>query len=227
MKNYFVSFVNEDRKVAEQVATALRKDNPAIKFSWVEKLSDGEKGWFGPIAKALREADGVVCVMASRAAATDPWIGFEMGAAIGGGKRRLILLGPGLEEGVEFSKPLQGLQRIVWSNKPAVQKGLESAGLQKSDNAVRNLMAAFQPPVVLSCKYGRGGTWYTFSTEERGAFTALLDSMGQVEIGNQLIGNRDPIPGTAKVLRVEVKRAGERYVRMFDEKATISRRDLW
>ena len=69
MKTYLVSFISDDKKVAEQVAAALRKDNPAVQFSWVEKLSDGEKGWFGPIAKALREADGVVCVMASRAGA--------------------------------------------------------------------------------------------------------------------------------------------------------------
>lgn len=226
MKTYLVSFVSDDRKLAEQVVAGLRKDNPAIKFFWPESRPEDGKG-FGAMAKALREADGVISVIASPGAGMNSWICFEIGAAIGGGKRRLILLGPGLEQGVEFSKPLHGIHRVVWSNKPAVQKGLESAGLRASDSAVRNVMTALQPPVILSCKYGRGGTWYTFPTEEREALTAALDKMERVQIGNHLIGNRDPIPGTAKVLRVQVKRAGEQYVRMLEEGTAISRNDLW
>lgn len=226
MKNYFVSFVGDDRKVAEQVVAALRKDNPAIKFFWNENPVEGGKG-FGAMAKALREADGVICVIASPEAGMNPWICFEIGAAIGGGKRRLMLLGPGLEQGMEFLQPLQGMHRVVGSNKPAVQKGLEVAGLRASEPAVRNVMDALQPPVILSCKYGRGGTWYTFPTEEREALTAALDKMEKVQIGNHLIGNRDPIPGTSKVLRVQVKRAGEQYVRMLDEGTAFSRNDLW
>ncbi len=226
MKNYFVSFVSDDRKVAEQVVAALRKDNPAIKFFWPENRPEDGKG-FGAVAKTLREADGVICVIASPEAGMNPWICFEIGAAIGGGKRRLMLLGPGLEQRMEFSQPLQGMHRVAGSNKAAVQKGLEVAGLRASEPAVRNVMDALRPPVILSCKYGRGGTWYTLPTEEREALTAALDGMKKVEIGNHLIGNRDPIPGTSKVLRVEMKRAGERYVRMYEEGTTISRNDLW
>jgi len=128
---------------------------------------------------------------------------------------------------MELSKPLQELQYVGWSDRIALKRELKRAKLGSSSAAVEQLVRALEPPRLVACTYGEGGNWYTYSPVERGRFANSLENLKELVVGNHLIGNRDPSPGNPKVLRVEIARAGERYVKSFDEGATVYRGDLW
>jgi len=224
---YFVSFDGRDRNIAGLVVEALRRHNPKKSFFWTGDSLVGGTGWFGRIEKSLRDANGVICLITNNRSGTNNWLNLEVGAAIGGGKHRIIIIGPGISVPMELSKPLQELQYIDWSNRIALKCELKRAKLGSSSAAVDQLVRALESPRIVACTYGEGGNWYTYSPVERGRFANALENLKELVVGNHLIGNRDPSEGNPKVLKVKIDRADERYIKTFDEGATVYRGDLW
>jgi len=224
---YFVSFDGRDRNIAILVVEALRQNNPNKSFFWTGDSLLGGKGWFGRIEESLEKAEGIICLITNNRSGTNNWLNLEVGAAIGGGKHRIIIVGPGIAAPMELSKPLQELQYIGWSDRVALKRELKRAKLASSMRAVESLVAALEPPKIVSCIYGEGKHWHTYSPMERGRFANSLENLKEIVVGNHLIGNHDPSPGYPKVLRVEIERAGEQYVKSFDEGTTVYRGDLW
>jgi TIR domain len=227
MDVYFVSFDGRDRNIAVLVVDVLRRNNPAKTFFWTGDSLVGGRSWFARIENSLRDAKGIICLITNNRSGTNNWINFEVGAAIGGRKNRIIIVGPGIGAPMELSKPLQELQYIGWSDRVALKRELKRAKLASSTGAVEELVSALEPPKITSCSYGEGGNWYEYSRIERGRFATSIENLKEIIIGNHLIGDRDPSPGYPKVLRVEIERAGERYIKSFDEGATVYRGDLW
>ena len=227
MQTYFVSFDGRDRNIAVLVVEALRQNNPKKAFFWTGDSLVGGRGWFGRIEGSLENAEGIICLITNNRSGTNNWINLEIGAAIGGRKHRIIIVGPGIATPMELSKPLQELQYIGWSDRVALKRELKRAKLASSSQAVENLVSALGAPKIVSCTYGEGQHWYTYSAVERGRFANSLENLKEIVIGNHLIGNHDPSPGYPKVLRVGIERAGGQYVKSFDEGATVYRGDLW
>jgi hypothetical protein len=225
--SYFVSFDGKDRNIAALFVDALRRHNTGKRFFWTGDSLVGGKGWFHRIERALANAKGVVCLITNNQSGTNNWINLEVGAAIGGRKRCILIIAPGISCPAELSRPLQELQYLVWSDRIALRRELKRTKLAFSRRAVEDLVAVFEPPRIISCMYGEGENWHTYTNAERRRFSAVLENQKEIVIGNHLIGNHDPSPGNPKVLRIEVERASERYFKSVDEGAMLRRGDLW
>ena len=110
MQNYFVSWDSQDEGMVRPIVEALQTHNQNKKIFWSRESIRGGNVWDDVIYKQLEAADGIVGVLTNNESGFNNFINFEIGAAIGGGKKLMIILAPGLSGTVELSVPLQRLQ---------------------------------------------------------------------------------------------------------------------
>lgn len=91
-KTYFLSFQKSDLPMAKAVSAKLK---PAKARYLSTDLRPGEN-WKERVETALRDSDEMVMLVGPRAV-TNPWLGYELGLALGHEKPVHVVLLPGAE----------------------------------------------------------------------------------------------------------------------------------
>src|SRR5436309_518123 len=132
MKHYFVSWDSDDENMVRPIVTSLRKRNPTSEFFWSKDSIPTGRTWDDFVYKKLSAAEAVIAVLTSGDSGLNNFINFEVGAAIGGDKKLLTILGPGLTPADELSTPLKCLQYTNWSDKENLGLAMGALELERS-----------------------------------------------------------------------------------------------
>lgn len=228
MQNYFVSWDSQDEGMVRPIVEALQRHNQNKTIFWSRDSIRGGNVWDDVVYKQLEAADGIVGVLTNNESGFNNFINFEIGAAIGGGKKRMIILAPGLSGTVELSVPLQRLQYTGWSDRKNLRADLLNLELDASDVVVEELVLALTPYGLISCRFGSDPHWHNFTNPHLIAFGNMIENKKtNIPVGNELVNYLDPYPGTRKVLEVTVERNGRQTTKIFPEEYRLRRSDLW
>lgn len=228
MQNYFISWDSQDEGMVRPIVEALQRHNQKKTIFWSRDSIRGGNVWDDVIYKQLEAADGIVGILTNNESGFNNFINFEIGAAIGGGKKLMIILAPGLSGTVELSVPLQRLQYTGWSDRKNLKADLVNLELDASDAAVEELVLALTPYTLISCRFGSDPHWHSFTQPHLAAFGNMVENKKtNILVGNELVNYLDPYPGTRKVLELTVERNGRQTTKVFPEEHHLKRSELW
>ena len=228
MKRYFVSWDSNDETIVRPIVNSLRKRNPASEFFWSKDSIQTGRTWDEFVYTKLREAEAVVGILTNGSSGLNNFINFEIGGAIGGQKKLLTMLAPGLTPGHELSTPLRCLQYTIWSDKENLARAMAELELEDSEQAVQEIIDALTPYEITAARYGSGEAWYNFTGPHLSELAAKIENRKQgVPVNNELMNGADPCYGTRKQLEVTVRRLALTRTVVFDEGVLIKRSDLW
>ena len=178
----------------------------------------------------MRESEAVIAVLTNGDSGLNNFINFEVGGAVGGGKKLLTILAPGLTPGDELSTPLRCLQYTLWSDKTNLGAALAESDLDHSHSAeaVQEIVDALTPYEITAARYGHARTWYNFEGPHLTELAEKIDNRKQgIAVDNALMNGADPCYGTRKQLEVTVRRLTLTKTLIFYEGTVIKRSDLW
>jgi hypothetical protein len=95
MPNVFVSYGRNDGDWARQFADALKAQDVGV---WIDKWMPAGDEWVESIEPSLRESDALVVILSTQDA-LNPYISFEIGAALAGRKRLIPILSEDFSNG--------------------------------------------------------------------------------------------------------------------------------
>ena len=169
----------------------------------------------------------MIAVLTNGDSGLNNFINFEVGGAVGGGKKLLTILAPGLTPGDELG-PLRCLQYTLWSDKKNLGAALAELDLDHSAGAVQEIVDALTPYEVIAARYGHAKTWYNLAGPHLTELAAKIENRKQgVPMGNALMNGADPCYGTRKQLDITVRRLALTKTLTFEEDTVIKRSDLW
>jgi TIR domain len=228
MQNYFVSWDSQDEGMVRPIVEALERHNRGKTIFWSKDSIRGGKVWDDVISKHLEAADGVMAVLTNNESGLNNFINFEIGGAIGGAKKLMIILAPGLSGTVERSVPLQRLQYTSWNDRKNLSADLANLELCACDAVVDELVLALTPYHLVSCRFGDDTHWHDFTAAHLNTFGNMVENRKtNIVVDNELVNCLDPCLRIPKVLEVTVERNGNRTIRRFQEGYRLKRSDLW
>ena len=228
MKRYFVSWDSDDEKIVRPIVESLRKRNPVAEFFWSKDSIPTGRTWDDFVYTKLRDAEAIIAVLTNGSSGLNNFINFEIGGAIGGKKKLLTILAPGLTPAHELSTPLKCLQYTTWSDKQTLGRAMADLELEHSEQAVQEIVDALTPYEITAARYGYGETWYNFTGPHLSELAAKIENRKQgVVVSNELMNGADPCYGTRKQLEVTVRRLALTNTLLFNEGVVIKRSDLW
>jgi hypothetical protein len=228
MKNYFVSWDSDDENMVRPIVSSLRTRNPKEEFFWSKDSIPTGRTWDEFVYMKLRTAEAVIAVLTSGDSGLNNFINFEVGGAIGGDKKLLTILAPGLTAADELSTPLKCLQYTTWSDKDNLALAMAELELERSVEAVQDIVDALTPYEIIAAQYGHGDAWHNFTGPHLSGLSAQIENHKQgVAVSNQLMGGADPCYGVRKQLEITVRRLALTRTLSFGESVMIKRSDLW
>jgi hypothetical protein len=228
MKHYFVSWDSDDENMVRPIVTSLRKRNPTAEFFWSKDSIPTGRTWDDFVYTKLSAAEAVIAVLTSGDSGLNNFINFEVGGAIGGAKKLLTILAPGLTAADELSTPLKCLQYTNWADKHNLARSMTELELEASVGAVQDIVDALTPYEIIAARYGHGETWHNFAGPHLTRLASEIENRKQgVTVTNELMGGADPCYGTRKQLEITVRRLALTKTLSFDEGMMIKRSDLW
>jgi hypothetical protein len=228
MKRFFVSWDSNDEKMVAPVVITLRKRNPKAEFFWSKDSIPTGRTWDDFVYMKLRESEVVIALLTNGDSGLNNFINFEVGGAVGGGKKLLTILAPGLTPADELSTPLRCLQYTMWSDKKNLRAALAELDLDHSAEAVQEIVDALTPYEITAARYGHGKTWYNFTGPHLTELAAKIENRKQgLPVDNALMNGADPCYGTRKQLEITARRLVLTKTLPFEEGTVIKRSDLW
>ena len=210
------------------VVVSLRKRNPKAEFFWSRDSIPPGKTWDEFVYLKLKKAEAVIALLTSGDSGLNNFINFEVGGAIGGDKELVTILAPGLTPADELSTPLKCLQYVNWNDKENIAFALGTLELERSADAVQDLVDALTPYQIVAARYGHGEAWYNFAGPHLSELASQIENRKfGIVVSNELIRGADPFYGTQKQLEITVRRLALEKVLSFNEGETIKRSDLW
>jgi hypothetical protein len=105
---------------------------------------------------------------------------------------------------------------------------LATLELERSVDAVQEIVDALTPYEITAARYGYGDAWHNFTGPHLSELAAMIENRKQrIPVSNQLMGGADPCYGTRKKLEITVRRLAITSTLLFDEGVVINRSDLW
>src|SRR5439155_14742664 len=163
MNRYFISWDSNDETMVRPIVASLRTRNPKADFFWSKDSIPTGRTWDEFVYTKLRGAEAIIAILTSGDSGLNNFINFEIGGAIGGDKKLLTILAPGLTAADELSTPLKCLQYVNWNDKENLALALGTLELERSANAVQDLVDALTPYEIVAARYGHGEAWYNFA----------------------------------------------------------------
>jgi hypothetical protein len=193
VRRYFVSWDSNDQKMVRPIVVSLRTRNPKAEFFWSKDSIPTGKTWDEFVYTKLRAAEAVIAILTSGDSGLNNFINFEVGGAIGGDKKLLTILAPGLTAADELSTPLKCLQYTNWSDKDNLVLAMAELELEQSLEAVQNIVDALTPYEVIAARYGHGEAWHNFTGPHLSQLAAEIENRKDgVTVDNRLMGGADP-----------------------------------
>jgi len=228
MKRYFVSWDSNDEKMVRPIVLSFRTRNPQAEFFWSKDSIPTGRTWDDFVYTRLREAEALIALLTSKDSGLNNFINFEVGGAIGGDKKLLTLLAPGLTAAQELSTPLKCLQYTSWNDKGNLATAMTNLELDSSPEAGQDVVDALTPYEIIAARYGHGDTWHNFTCPHLTRLAAEIENRNDgVTVDNRLMGGADPCYGTPKQLEITVRRLAVTRMLSFNEYVTLRRSDLW
>ena len=132
----------------------------------------------------------MIAVLTDGDSGLNNFINFEVGGAVGGGKKLLTILAPGLTPGDELRTPTQMLAVHAMERKEDLRSSARRIGLDHSAGAVQEIVDALTPYEVIAARYRHAKTSYKFAGPHLTELAAKIENRKRRTDGHALIWSR-------------------------------------